>query len=79
MMTPAQSRAARALLDWSQQQFADAAEAGYATIRDAEGGMSSRQNGILDVLQRGLEGAGVEFMPENGSGPGVRRANKAEG
>ena len=77
MMTPAQSRAARALLDRPQQHFADAA--GNAAVRDFERGTSSRHKATLDVLQRALETAGVELIPENGSGPGVRWANRAEG
>jgi ribosome-binding protein aMBF1 (putative translation factor) len=72
MMTSAQCRAARALLDWSQQQLADASKVGNATIRNFEGGKSAPQNATLDVLRRALEAAGVEFIPENGSGAGVR-------
>jgi transcriptional regulator with XRE-family HTH domain len=70
MITPAQCRAARALLDWSQQQLADASKAGNATIRNFEGGRSSPVNATMEVLQRALEAAGVEFT--NGEGPGVR-------
>jgi transcriptional regulator with XRE-family HTH domain len=72
MITPSQCRAARALLDWSQQQLADASKAGNATIRNFEGGRSSPVNATLDVLQRALETAGVIFVEENGEGPGVR-------
>lgn len=72
MMKPSQCRAARALLDWSQQQLADASKVGNATIRNFEGGKSSPQNATLEVLRRALEAAGVEFIPENGSGAGVR-------
>jgi transcriptional regulator with XRE-family HTH domain len=72
MMTPAQCRAARALLDWSQQQLAEAARIGNATIRNFESGRSSPQNATLDVLRRAFEGAGVIFIEENGQGPGVR-------
>lgn len=72
MMTPAQCRAARALLDWSQQQLAEAARIGNATIRNFESGKSSPQNATLDVLRRAFEAAGVIFIDENGQGPGVR-------
>ncbi|TPN57464.1 helix-turn-helix transcriptional regulator [Mesorhizobium sp. B1-1-7] len=71
-MTPAQCRAARGLLNWSQQDTADAAKIGNATIRNFEAGRSSPQNATLDVLQRAFETAGVEFIPENGGGAGVR-------
>ncbi|MEV8879138.1 helix-turn-helix domain-containing protein [Mesorhizobium ciceri] len=72
MMTPAQCRAARALLNWSQQDAADAAKIGNATIRNFEAGRSTPQNATLEVLQRAFEAAGVELIPENGGGAGVR-------
>ncbi|MFK8251757.1 helix-turn-helix domain-containing protein [Ancylobacter terrae] len=72
MMTPAQCRAARALLDWSQQQLADAARVGVVTVRQLESGASQPRNATLDVLRRALEAAGVIFVEENGEGPGVR-------
>ena len=72
MMTPAQVRAARALIDWSQQRLADVSNIGVATIRNFEGGKSAAQNATLDVLRRALEAGGVEFIDANGGGPGVR-------
>jgi transcriptional regulator with XRE-family HTH domain len=69
MMTPAQCRAARALLDWSQQRLAEAARIGNATIRNFENGNTSPQNATLDVLRRALENAGVVFIPQNGGAP----------
>jgi transcriptional regulator with XRE-family HTH domain len=72
LLTPSQCRAARALIDWSQQQLADASLVGNATIRNFESGRSDPQNSTLAALQRALEGAGVEFIAENGGGPGVR-------
>ena len=72
MMTPAQCRAARALLDWSQQRLADEATIGNATIRNFESGKSAPQNATLQVLRSAMETAGVIFVAENGEGPGVR-------
>ena len=71
-MSPAQCRAARALLDWSQQHLANTARIGNATIRNFEAGKSSLQRATLDVLQRCFESYGVIFLRENGEGPGVR-------
>jgi transcriptional regulator with XRE-family HTH domain len=71
MITPAQCRAGRALLNWSQQQLATAAQVGVVTVRQFEGGGSPRP-ATLDVIRRALEAAGVEFIAENGGGPGVR-------
>lgn len=79
-MTPAQCRAARALLDWSQQRLAEFSRIGNATIRNFESGRSSPQIATLDVLKRAFEGAGVIFVDENGEGPGVRlRKDRAHG
>jgi transcriptional regulator with XRE-family HTH domain len=72
MMTPAQCRAARGLLDWSQQQLAEAASVGVVTVRHFEGGKAAPRNATLDVLTRALDAAGVDFIPENGGGAGVR-------
>ena len=72
MMTPAQVRAARALIDWSQQRLADVSNIGVATICNFEGGKSAAQNATLDVLRLVLEAGGVEFIDANGGGPGVR-------
>jgi transcriptional regulator with XRE-family HTH domain len=61
MMIPAQCRAARALLDWSQQDLADRSMVGNATIRNFEGGRSEPRHAILEALRRTLEAAGIEF------------------
>jgi transcriptional regulator with XRE-family HTH domain len=76
LLTPSQCRAARALIDWSQQQLADASHVGNATIRNFESGRSTPQHSTLAALQRALEDAGVEFT--NGGQPGVRLRKKAE-
>ena len=72
MITPAQCRAARALLDWSQQRLAEESKIGNATIRNFEGGKSTPQHATLDVLRRALEAAGVEFINDE-RGDGVVR------
>lgn len=72
MITAAQCRAARALLDWSQQQLAEAARVGVVTVRQFEGLAASPRHATLDVMTRALESAGVIFVAENGEGPGVR-------
>jgi transcriptional regulator with XRE-family HTH domain len=72
MITPAQCRAARALLDWSQQQLAIAARVGVVTVRQFEGGAAQPRRATLDVVQRALEAAGVVFIAANGGGAGVR-------
>ena len=72
MITPAQCRAARALLKWSQQDLARESEISDVTIRHFEIGKTAPQKGTLVILRQALEAAGVEFIDENGGGPGVR-------
>ncbi len=70
MISPAQCRAARAILDWSQQKLADESKIGNATIRNFEGEKSTPQHATLDVLRRCFEAAGIEFI--NGTGVKLR-------
>jgi predicted transcriptional regulator len=72
MLTPAQCRAARGLLDWTQQQLADEARVGVVTIRQLEAGDTAPRRATLDVIQRALERAGVQLISGNDGGPGVR-------
>ena len=72
MFTPSQCRAARGLIDWNQQQLADAAGVGIVTVRHFEGGKAEPRRATLDVIRRALEAAGIEFIDANGGGEGVR-------
>lgn len=64
MITPAQCRAARALLDWSQQDLAKAAHLGLSTIRDFEKGRRVPTYNNLQGIRIALEQAGVEIGRE---------------
>ena len=73
-ITSAQIRAARALLRWSAVDLAQSSSVGVNTIRRAEvaeSGTSLTAPNEL-AIRRTLEEAGVEFINENGGGPGVR-------
>lgn len=72
MLTPAQSRAARALINWSQLQLAEASGTGVSTIRDFETGKRTPITNNLSAIRSALEAAGIIFVEENGEGPGVR-------
>jgi transcriptional regulator with XRE-family HTH domain len=72
MITPQQCRAARGLLDWSQADLADQAGVGIVTVRQFEGDVHGPRRATLDVIRRAFESGGVEFIDENGGGPGVR-------
>jgi len=71
-VSPAQCRAARGLLDWSQQKLAAAAHVGISTVRDFENGRRAPTYNNIRAIERALEAQGVELIPENGGGPGVR-------
>lgn len=70
----AQIRAARALLKWSAADLARQSALGVNTIRRAE--VAEEQTSLTAAnemaVRRALEVAGVEFIDENGGGPGVR-------
>src|SRR5712692_4587751 len=74
-ITPSQLRAARALLDWSQEQLAEAANISLSTVRDYE---KERRGDIvvvggLKAIRQALENQGVDFLRSAGDfGPGVR-------
>lgn len=72
MITKEQSRAARGLMDWSQSYLAEKANLGESTVRDFEKGRRVPSINNLAAIRAALEAAGVEFIPENGGGPGVR-------
>ena len=72
MISPAQCRAARGLLDWSQQDLAREAGVGVVTIRQVEAGIIQPRRATLVVVRHTLEAAGIEFIEDNGGGVGVR-------
>ena len=71
-IVPSQCRAARALLGWSQPELERAARVAKKTIVEFERGARQPHPRTLDALREALEAAGVEFIPEDGGGPGVR-------
>ncbi len=71
-ITPAQSRAARGLVDWSQTDLGREANLSESTIRDFEKGRRVPSVNNLAAIERALQAKGVIFVEENGEGPGVR-------
>ncbi len=73
MLSIEQLRAARGLLGWSQSDLAARAGLSLPTVKRVEAGVGPRVSETARTkLQRTLESAGVEFIDENGGGPGVR-------
>jgi hypothetical protein len=79
-LTSAQIRASRGLLRWSAEDLAREAALGLATIKRAEG--AERETSMTTAndlaVRRALEAAGVEFIDENGGGPGVRLRKRTQ-
>jgi hypothetical protein len=73
-LTAAQLRAARALINITAKELAEFSRVGLATIRRVEGlsGPLNLTAANSETLVRTLESRGVEFIAENGGGPGVR-------
>jgi predicted transcriptional regulator len=67
-------RAARALLRWDQRNLAKASSISLPTIKRLESkpGALEAHTSTVAALTRALENAGIQFIDENGGGPGVR-------
>lgn len=71
MITAAQCRMARAALRLNIRDLAIAANVSPTTITHLERGETLYPR-TVDAIRAALEAAGVEFIPENGGGAGVR-------
>jgi transcriptional regulator with XRE-family HTH domain len=72
-ISPEQSRAARALLGWSQEDLEKYSRVAKKTIADFERGAQIPYARTLKDIEEALEVGGVVFIPEDGGGVGVRR------
>lgn len=71
-ISPAQVRAARGLLAWSQDELSSVSGVPKRTLVRLELGDGTPQRRTLAAIRIALEDAGVEFIAENGGGVGVR-------
>jgi DNA-binding XRE family transcriptional regulator len=71
MITAEQCRAARALLKWTQGEFAEKADLALSTIKDFEAERRTPHAPNLAEIERVFAAAGIEIT--NGDAPGVRR------
>ena len=83
-MTPAQLKAARKLLGWSQVRLGSQSDTSATIISSFErsGRYSQRRPPLagidsISAIRAALEAAGVEFIEQNGDGPGVRLRDEA--
>ena len=71
LMQPVQSKMARVALAWGVRDLAEAAGVSPNTVARLERSEDMRAQ-TIEAIRRALEDAGVEFIQENGGGPGVR-------
>jgi transcriptional regulator with XRE-family HTH domain len=78
-VTSAQVRMARAALNWTVRDLAAATGLHRNTITNIEVGRYAGDAATLTQLKDVLTRAGVEFIDENGGGPGVRLRKRVDG
>jgi DNA-binding XRE family transcriptional regulator len=71
-VTSAQVRMARAALNWTVRDLAEAAGVHRNTVSNIEVGRYGGDPKTLETIEATFRAAGVEFIDENGGGPGVR-------
>jgi transcriptional regulator with XRE-family HTH domain len=77
-VTSAQVRMARAALNWSVRDLAEAAHIHRNTVSNIETGRYAGDAATLAAIVGALKRAGVEFIDENGGGPGVRLGKRRQ-
>jgi DNA-binding XRE family transcriptional regulator len=77
-VTSAQVRMARAALDWTVRDLAEATGLHRNTISNIEVGRYAGDPETLALIKSVLVRAGVEFIDENGGGAGVRLRKRVE-
>ena len=81
MVTTRQIKAARALLAWSQAELADRSgisEPTVARLEAVDGELGGRGE-TTQKIRKAIEAAGIDFIEENGGGPGVRVRKRTKG
>nr|WP_255722522.1 helix-turn-helix domain-containing protein [Lichenibacterium sp. 6Y81] len=72
-ISPAQLRAARAMVDWSMLDLAKAAKLSISTVKRFErDGHQLVSAEAIAMMRDALETEQVRFLPDDGNGPGVR-------
>jgi transcriptional regulator with XRE-family HTH domain len=72
LLSPEQCRAARGLLDWTQEELAEQADVSRSTIRDFENGRHHLHPTTAAQVVAALERGGTLLIPSDEAGPGVR-------
>jgi transcriptional regulator with XRE-family HTH domain len=69
-LSPAQCKAARALLAWNQQELAQRAQIGVSTVADFERGKRTPTSNNIDAMSAAFTAAGISFANGGVQGPG---------
>ena len=78
ILLPVQCKMARAALGLGVRELAATAKVSIDTVARFERGDELKER-TIEALQHALEAAGVEFIDENGGGPGVRLKKSTKG
>ena len=78
MITSAQIRAARGMLNWSRKELAEHSGLSFASMMRLESfdGVPSSNFKTLEAIQKAFEKAGVQFIGAPDDNPGVRLLSK---
>lgn len=72
ILLPAQCRAARGLINWSQGELAERAGVSRSTVKDFETERHALHHSTERLLIEAIEAAGVSLIADDAAGPGVR-------
>lgn len=66
MITTAQIRGARGILNWSQGDLSERTDISATSIGSIENGLTQPRESTLAIIQKAFEDAGIEFLPNDG-------------
>jgi len=78
LITAAQCRAARALIDWKQPDLARASGLGLSTIVDFEKARRAVSDDAIRTIRSALEAAGIQFLDQGETAVGAGVALSAK-
>ncbi|MCF4123829.1 helix-turn-helix domain-containing protein [Methylobacterium sp. SyP6R] len=67
------------MLNWSREDLAEKSGVSRQTLADFETEKRKPYDRTLADIVRVMQAAGLEFIPENGGGAGIRFRNRADG
>lgn len=67
------------MLNWNREELAAKCGVSRATLADFEADKRNPYDRTLADIRRAFEAEGLEFIPENGGGAGIRFRNRADG